>query len=421
VDCGSVSYDEVEYIKSLGMNVIVTDHHTIDDVQADCILINPKQKDCTYPFKDLAGCGVAFKLAQGLQQKAGLPKSLLNSVLDLVAVGTVGDIVSLKDENRTIVKYGLNRINANARPALNKLKEAISFKSISAENIAFGIAPHINAAGRMAHASEAAKLFLTSSEAEMDEQVKKLVEYNTRRKKEQDTAFKSCLEYIKGDEDIIILRLDYIHEGIAGIVAGKIKEEFNRTAIIVTPSDGVYLKGTGRSIENINIYDLLNGHNELFTRFGGHKAACGFLMPVENYDVFKSSLEADVEAMKEANPDLYGKTTEWDEVLEPGEVTCELAKEMEKLEPCGQGNPKPKFRLENVKGMYPFFMGSDETHVKFKAVSRDGDQAECILFQRAQVYKDRLFGGGEVSLIGSVNYQTWRGVDRVQFVVEEIL
>ena len=136
VDCGSVSYEEVEYAKQLGLKVIVTDHHSIDDVKADCILINPKQKECTYPFKELAGCGVAFKLAQAIQKTAGLPKSAINEVLDLVAIGTVGDIVSLTDENRTIVKYGINKINSGNRNSLKTLTNAISIPWINSENIA---------------------------------------------------------------------------------------------------------------------------------------------------------------------------------------------------------------------------------------------------------------------------------------------
>ena len=171
VDCGSVSYDEVEYAKELGMKVIVTDHHNVEDIKADCILINPKQPGCRYPFRELAGCGVAFKIVQAVCRRRGLPKSVISDVLDLTAIGTVGDIVSLTDENRTIVKYGLRRINSGSRKALKMLAEAISLKRVTSENIAFGIAPHINAAGRMKDASEAAELFLTEDERTMAEKV----------------------------------------------------------------------------------------------------------------------------------------------------------------------------------------------------------------------------------------------------------
>ena len=136
VDCGSVSYDEVEFAKRLGMKVIVTDHHSIDDIKADCILINPKQKECTYPFSELAGCGIAFKMVQAIQQREKLPKSVVTEVLDLAAVGTVGDIVSLRDENRTIVKYGLNKINSGQRRALKCLSDRISLKQVTSENVA---------------------------------------------------------------------------------------------------------------------------------------------------------------------------------------------------------------------------------------------------------------------------------------------
>lgn len=198
VDCGSVSWEEVEYAKALGMKVIVTDHHSIDDVRADCILINPKQQECRYPFKSLAGCGVAFKLAQAILQKAGLPKSAVNDVLDLAAIGTVGDVVSLTDENRTIVKYGLNRINSGSRESLAKLCRAISLKWVSSENIAFGIAPHINAAGRMAGAAEAVELFTSKDETLIDEKVENLVYYNGQRKKKQEEAYNQGMKMIRG-------------------------------------------------------------------------------------------------------------------------------------------------------------------------------------------------------------------------------
>lgn len=163
VDCGSTSFEEVEFAKSIGLSVIITDHHGITDRKPDCPVINPKQKECRYPFKDLAGCGVAFKLAQGIQKKANLPKSVINQVLDLVAVGTVGDIVPLTGENRTMVKYGLNFLRRGARPGLRCLIEAIKLKpeAIRSDQVAFGIVPHLNAAGRMAHAKTGVSLLLS--------------------------------------------------------------------------------------------------------------------------------------------------------------------------------------------------------------------------------------------------------------------
>lgn len=421
VDCGSVSYEEVEYAKELGMKVIVTDHHSIDSIKADTILINPKQKECTYPFKELAGCGVAFKMSQAIQQRAGLPKSAVNDVLDLTAVGTVGDVVSLTDENRTIVKYGLNKVNAGTRISLKKLKEAISLKWITSENIAFGIAPHINAAGRMASARDAVELFMADNEMIMDKKVEDLVFYNSQRKKKQDDAYNQGMELLTGHEKFVVLHMENIHEGIGGIVAGKIKETTGRPTIIVTPSGEGYLKGTGRSIDKIDIYQVLKKHEELFERFGGHRSACGFLMRQENLKTLREKLDHEIDCLLEEDPSILQAESSWDMELSPEEITIELARELMKMEPVGQGNPKPVFLLRNIKPAQVRFMGSDSTHARFNAVSEDGKRAECVLFQKAQEKRELLCGGDLVDIIGIIELQKWYGRERVQFIVEEII
>ena len=199
VDCGSVSYDEVELAKNLGMQVLVTDHHSITDVKADCLMINPKRHDCTYPFRELAGCGVAFKLTQALQKKTGLPKSIMNRGLDMVALGTIADVVPLLDENRTLVKHGMNIISSGYRPGLASLIKGISFnlKELRSDNIAFGVAPHINAAGRMGDAKVAAQLMLEKRQNNIDAQVRKLIDFNRQRKYIQDSAFEDCVSVIE--------------------------------------------------------------------------------------------------------------------------------------------------------------------------------------------------------------------------------
>ena len=212
----------MEYAKAAGLKVIVTDHHTIEDTIADCIVIDPKKpekflKDSSrkYPFSDLAGCGVAFKFVQALQRQAGLPRNMLNDCLDMVAIGTVGDIVSLRDENRTLVKYGVEIANSGRRKSLSKLTKAISIDEINSESIAFGIVPHINATGRMASASEAVELFITGSDRVMDDKVAKLIICNRERKRIQEEAYENCLDLVSGEENFIVLRVSDMHEGIA--------------------------------------------------------------------------------------------------------------------------------------------------------------------------------------------------------------
>ena len=309
---------------------------------------------------------------------------------------------------------------------MTELVSAISLGSVTSENIAFGIAPHINAAGRMASADEAVKLFRSSDDTVIKTQVEKLVDFNRRRRNEQETAYNEASRMITGDEDIILLEMENIHEGIGGIVAGKIKENYYRPVIIVTPSGDDCVKGTGRSIPRIDIYRLLKQHDEFFERFGGHSSACGFLMKRELFDDFKALLRRDVAAMKVSNPDLFAKENVWELEIYPEEITVDLAKKLELMEPFGQGNPRPMFMIKNIVPESVRFMGADETHVRFYASGGSGisvgmrQSAECILFRKAQEKKHLICSGRPVDLTGTINIKEWRGRESVQFVIEEI-
>lgn len=426
VDCGSVSCEEADLARELGMKMIVTDHHSIDGKKADCIVINPKQKEDSYPFDGIAGCGVAFKLCQALQKRTGLPKSVLNEVLDLLAVGTVADVVPLLDENRTFVKYGLARINAGTRPAMKSLKEGISLKNVASENIAFGIGPHINAAGRMAEAEEAVQLFISRDPQTIHRQVEKLIHYNTDRKQKQEDAYKrglAILEEEGREEDFIVLPMTDIHEGVGGIVAGKIKEEKNRPIVIVTPSGEGFLKGTGRSIDPVDIYAVLKKCDDtygLFERFGGHRSACGFLMAEEKLSLLRQAVQEQMDVLKAEDLHIFDSNVTWDLELDLAEVTVDLAETLDQLEPFGKDNERPKFLLRDVTLQGVRFMGADETHARFTAVSQAGARADCVLFRKAQEWRSLLCSEEQVDLIGSIDVQQWQGRTRVQLMIEEM-
>ena len=444
VDCGCVSINEVRYALEKGLKVIVTDHHNIEDSIAEGIVIDPKKPAVfmaeegkePYPCRDLAGCGVAFKFIQALQRNADLPKSMLSEALDMVAVGTIGDIVPLKDENRTLVKYGIAAANSGRRPSLSRLAEAISLDEITSSNIAFGIVPHINASGRMASAMAAVELFNSTDDDVIDNRIQQLIQYNRQRKSIQEEAFNKCTEMISGDENFIVLKVSDMHEGIAGIVAGKIKDRYSRPAIIVTPSDEVgrgdgdvsLLKGTGRSIDGVNIYEVLNNCSDLFIRFGGHSKACGFLMEENNLDSLVESVNRDLESQLSENPDLFAKAVEFDAEITPEEVTVELARELMKMAPFGEGNPEPVFLMRNVSIKSLSYMGANDVHARVSACApmtgpgADGRNAYagCVLFRKAQELKSLLEGREKVNITGTVSHQVWRGQERVQFIVEDI-
>ena len=425
VDCGSVSEDEVRFAEELGMKILVTDHHTITDRMAGCLLINPKKPGSEYPFKDLCGCGVAFKLAQVIQRKAGLPKSVLTEVLDLVAIGTIGDIMPLVDENRTLVKYGLKVINRGGRPGLRKLIEEAGLEpgSITSENVGFVIVPHLNATGRIEDASQAVKLMMAGEDdPDMDGIVSDIIFKNRERKKLQADTYKKCIALAE-DEDFMLIRCDDAHEGIAGIVAGKIKDSLYRPTVICMTAHGEdgLLKGTGRSIEGISLYDLLNKYGDLFEKFGGHSGACGFTMKEENFQTLRRGLLEDIAAVREKSPEVFERKYPCDMEIDSSDVSMDLAEQIGMLAPFGNGNPKPVFKLRNVRLSDVRYMGNEEQHVRFSV--RDGYRRfiGCVLFNRAADFREVLNDPSEHDLVGSLEVQLWQGQKRLQFIVENII
>lgn len=423
VDCGSVSYEEVDYAKSLGLEIIVTDHHSLDKKKADCILINPKQEEDQYPFENLAGCGVAFKVMHALVKEGIIDREVLTRSLDLVAIGTIGDVVPLVDENRTFAKYGIRSLNMGLRPGLKTLIKEILPKNqvLTSDNISFGIVPHLNASGRMEDASIAVEL-LRSNRNNGDEDVviedvaRRLIENNELRKKTQNKAYEECKQMVEEkhkEDSFIILRADDIHEGIAGIVAGKVKEFYNRPTIIVTKS-GDSLKGTGRSVDSVNLYELLNKYSHLFQRFGGHAGACGFTIEEEFIEELREKLMSEMENQSSG----FEESQEWDLDLSISDVDMDLAMGVGELAPFGNKNPKPVFRIEHVKIDNMKYLGENQQHVRFDAI-RDDRSVPCILFNRAKDYVSKL-EEDSVSIIGSLEVQYWRNTSRLQFIIEEI-
>ena len=427
VDCGSVSSEEVAYARELGMKIVVTDHHNITDKMADCPLINPKKPGNSYPFRELSGCGVAFKTAQLIQQRAGLPKSVLTEVLDLVAIGTIGDIMPLTDENRTMVKFGLKMINMGRRPGLRKLIEGAGLKTgtITSENVGFVIVPHLNASGRIEDASQAVRL-MTAEEGDrcIDEIVEDLLYKNRERKRLQAEAYKSCTAGLDRSnlQDFLLIESKDAHEGIAGIACGRIKDTYYRPSAILTPtgSHGELLKGTGRSIDGVNLYQLLKKHEDLFEKFGGHGAACGFTMKKENLEPLREGLLADMAELAASDPEIFVRKYPVDMKLGMNDINIAFAEQLELLAPFGNGNPKPLFEIENVTMGDVRFMGNENQHVRFMACDREGKSVQCVLFNHAADYGRLYYTKRPFDLIGHLECQIWQGAKRLQFMVEKI-
>lgn len=434
VDCGSTAIEEVAYAGELGVEIIVTDHHSpTPDAEPDCLFVNPKRRGSAYPFPHLSGCGVAFKLAQVVQrllERRGderFAKSDLNGLLDLVAISTVADVVPLLDENRTIVKYGLSLIHERRRRGLAALLEVLDFggKRIDADHIAYLLAPNINAQGRMDSADIGVELLCGCDlpDAELQNLARTMAQSNRDRKSVQSKAHRYCTDIIdrgaSGEWFPIIYAPD-AHEGVAGIVAGQLKEMLYRPVFIVTDAEEGLVKGTGRSVPGIDLHALLSEVPELFVRYGGHAGACGFTMQKEKLDSFREQMQRAVKERADAEPDLLTEELYIAKVLEPCEKDLAFVEQLGLLEPHGERNPKPLFstgpgRIESL-----FYMGADEEHVRFTVRAEDDVPLPCVLFRRAQDYAPLLKSGELVDVALELGINEYRGQRRVQGVVKDI-
>lgn len=420
VDCGSSSPDEIAYARSLGIDMVVTDHHNMKDEPVNELIINPRAPGDTYPFKGLAGVGVAYKLGLAVSRKREIPRRVISEVLEFVAIGTIADIMPLLDENRSFVKYGLKWINRGCRnPGLRRLIElsGLDCRNLTATNVSFGIAPRINAAGRVGDADLGVKLFLAEKPDEIENYCRTMIERNNLRKQWQEDAYRQCIvkarqEYRKGN--FLLIEAKDVHEGILGIVAGKIKEEAKRPTVIVAPNGDEY-KGTGRSVNKVDIYEMLNRYRDCFLRFGGHKAACGFTVEPDRIESLRQNLNRDLAEMLEKDSALFEDEITYDLDLEPDEVSLELAEALRCFEPCGKDNEAPKFRITYVMPENWHFLKNDTKYARFQI----GD-LDCVLFHDAKRYFDMMQNHEFLDVYGTLDINTWRDTRKVQLMVTEM-
>lgn len=426
VDCGSVSKEETAYAQSLGIETLVTDHHNVSDVRAEGIVINPRLPEDKYPFKDLAGVGVAYKLALAIAREREVPKTIMAEILELVTVGTIADIMSLLGENRTIVKCGLRFIHLGCKnKGLRRLIDlsGLDYKTIRVQDISYGIAPKINASGRLGDATIGVKLFLAETEQEIEQYCNLLIEANQERRGLQDDAYTRGLEMVDAEMengDFIVLEINDSHEGVLGIVAGKVRENINRPVVVVSRNGDQY-KGTGRSIANVDLFSMLDKYRDEFISFGGHQAACGFTISETRMESLKTRLNEDIAKMLAADEHLFDLEYHYDAEINPEEMDLELAEAIELLEPCGKDNEVPMFLVRNPKLLNWRYLKNDTKYAKFVIETNTGRWIDCLLFHDAESVYDMLDSGSQVDLIGSVEINRWRDSCRVQMIVDGVV
>ncbi len=348
VDNGISAVEEIKYANSLGIETVVTDHHHVGEIMPDAVaVIDPHREDCNLHFKDWAGVGVAFKVVCALEK--GDYSDILNQYADIIAVGTIADVVDLKDENRAIVKYGVSKINSNPCNGINALRQiaGVSEKKLNAVGVTFSLAPRINAAGRIESATTALKLLLSDdliTALQIGEQVDLC---NRQRHDFESEIIESAIAHIEANEQlkhsrVIVVCGEGWHHGVIGIVAARITEKYGKPAIVIT-FDGDEGTGSARSIDGFSIYDAIKSCADLLTHFGGHTLAAGLGIKRENVSEFYAKINEFAGTLPDTVPTLL-----LDCKLNPAYIDASLAESLEMLEPFGAGNPQPIFGIFGV-------------------------------------------------------------------------
>lgn len=389
VDCGSNDFSLINFAKKLKLDVIVCDHHEVQkDFNDAFAFINPKRKDSKYPFRELAGVGIVFKLSWALLQAFNLNKEDLIENLDLVCLGTICDIVPLIGENRILAKLGINYLNKRRRLGLNYLiKEAgLKNKEITSYDISFIIGPRLNAAGRITHAEKAVKLLTTNNEEEAKRLAEELEKDNKRRQLIEEKILKEAKEIIKKEEKnrnpIILLGKEGWHEGVIGICASRIVEEFYKPTILFSLTEN-YAKGSGRSILHFPLFEVIKANPQYLLKFGGHKYACGLFLKKKDLKNFEKSLIDYVE--KNVNKEIYQRKLVIDCELNLKEINYELLNYLKKFEPFGIENPEPLFLTRNLEVVgFPRVVAKKHLKFKIRQKKEEKEAWEVIAFNEAK-------------------------------------
>ena len=426
VDCGISNGEEIAFARSLGLKVVVTDHHQIPiGFQANCPVINPHQGGCLFPFKDLAGVGVAFFLAVAIRASLrergwfkSKPEPDLKEYLDLVALGTVADRVPLLGQNRILVNSGLGILASTRWPGINAMKEVanIGASEITADDLAFRLAPRLNAPGRMGDPEIGLKMLTVRDPHMARDFALEADTMNNQRQNVEKDIFKQIRGLIKtteGFKDLktLVFAGEGWHKGVLGIVASRLVDKYHRPSLVFNIQDGRAV-GSGRSIDGFNLYVALGQLSHLFERFGGHAHAAGFTLKAENLDNLKSELEA------LAN-DTFGDedlvpTIEVDAEITLNDITHKMIHEIKALSPFGEGNSEPLFCARSLKVLGSRIVG--ERHLKLR-VRQEGKSFEAIGFGLAGKYP---LDGKTINMVFSPELNRWKGCDRIQLRVIDL-
>lgn len=443
-DNGIAAIDEIDHAKQLGMTVLVTDHHEIPFVEEDGIrtykksaadaIVNPHQKECEYPFKDLCGAAVAWKVVQLLYEEKGIAIEESYDFLENVAFATVGDVMPLLGENRILVREGLKNIRKTKNTGMHALIERCQLEQekIDAYHFGFVLGPCINASGRLDTAKRALMLFSEESNTKALEIAQELVSLNEQRKsltqQGLDEAISQYEEFYSSDR-VIVIYLPEVHESIAGIIAGRIREKYNKPTFVLTKGESE-VKGSGRSIEEYSMYEEMTKCKDLFLKFGGHPLAAGLSLVEENIDKFRQMINEKCTLSQE---DMVEKVR-IDVPMPVSYVYMDLVRELNILAPFGKDNPRPLFADRNLSVRRLTILGKNSNVIRMEMVSQDGAFISAMLFKDVEGFLEYIkvkFGETTLynamagrdnnillSIVYTVKINIFKGNESVQFEIQ---
>lgn len=419
VDNGISALAESVLLKELGVDLVITDHHQAGELLPDAVaVVDPHRPDCQSPFKPLCGAGVAFKLITAME--GGDYDSTMDYFADLAAIGTVGDVVSLTGENRTLVKAGLSMLAVTENPGLRALMEVagIDPQTVTSQQVAFGLVPRINAAGRLGSAKLAVELLLCEDEERAAELAAQMDELNKTRQQMEKDILAQIDAQIAADPNqlysrVLVLAGENWHHGVVGIVSSKILERYGKPNILLSV-EGEEARGSARSLGDFNLYEALCSCSELFTRFGGHRLAAGMSLPAENIAVLRERINA-YAAREFPQMPLY--TCRVDKMLKPQEITLENIKSLSALEPCGEQNPAPLFLLRNARidSAAPLSGGK---HLRLKLVAGRSVLQALYFGMTPERFPYKL--GDTVDLLVTLDVNVYKGTESVSMKIKDM-
>lgn len=427
-DNGIAAISQIARAKELGLEVIITDHHDIQtdgETGADLMppadaIVNPKRRDSRYPWPEICGAMVAFKLIGALYDTYGIDRQEWLELLEFAAVATVGDVMKLKDENRIVVKEGLKRLACTGNPGLKSLilKNAIDPANISAYHIGFVLGPCLNASGRLQTAELAVELLLCGDPARADEIAEELKELNDKRKAMTQENVEAAADQVEKElsrDKVLVIFLPDCHESLAGIVAGRIRERYNKPVFVLTRAEGC-AKGSGRSIEAYHMFHALVEVKDLLLKFGGHPMAAGFSLEESDIGEFRRRLNENAED-RLTEDDFIPRV--WIDAAMPFEyVTEELIGDLERLEPFGQGNEKPQFAQKSVTVRSVRVMGRNRNVVRLSLANERGFSMDGIIFGDGDAFLEEMGRRRGIDIIYYPTVNEYNGNRTLQVVVK---